>query len=548
MKASDHVIQCLEEEGVEFIFGVPGEENADVMMSLLDSNIRFVITRHEQGAAFMADVYGRLTGYPGVCLGTLGPGATNLVTGVASANMDRSPVVAITGQAASERLHKESHQNMDLVAMFKPFTKWAQSIRQPQNIAEVVRKAFKLARMEAPGAALIELPEDIARMDVAGAPIPRQYAFRRPAPAARSIEAAAQLIREAEFPVILAGNGCVRKRVSAELRELAERTGIYVAETFMGKGALDDRSDHALFTAGLGSRDHVSEVFDAADLVIAVGYNLVEWLPEAWNTGVDKRLVHVDFEPAETDSHYRVDVEMVGDIAEGLRGITAALGDIEHREFPIAARERAHMLEEIHEYDDDTAMPMKPQKILSDLRRLMDDRDILISDVGAHKMWIARHYPTYEPATCIITNGFCSMGISMPGAIAAKLVHPDRRVVGLSGDGGFMMNVQELGTAVQYNIPSVHLIWEDGRFGLIEWKQMNAFGRSSHVEFTNPDFVKLAESFGAFGIRVESADQFPDAMEQAFAQTDRPSVVVVPVDHRENLELTHRLGNLVAHG
>ena len=548
MKASDHFVRCLEEEGVEYIFGVPGEENADVMMSLLDSPIQFINARHEQGAAFMADVYGRMTGYPGVCLATLGPGATNLVTGVASANMDRSPVVALVGQAASERLHKESHQNMDQVAVFKPFTKWAQSIRQPFNIAEVVRKGFKLARAESPGATVIELPEDIAKMEVDGDPIPRQFAYRRPAPAAKSIEAVAQMIRDAEFPLILAGNGCVRKRVSRELAEFVDRTGIYVADTFMGKGALDDRHDRSLFTAGLGSRDHVNEVFDAADLVLAVGYNMVEWPPDRWNGGKPKRLVHIDFEPAETDSHYRIDVELVGDIAGGLRGITAALKGYERRDYRLAAQERSHLIEELHEFDDDLSMPMKPQKILSDLRQLMGDEDILISDVGAHKMWIARHYPTHRPATCIITNGFCSMGISMPGAIAAKLVHPDRRVVGLSGDGGFMMNVQELMTAVQYKVPSVHLVWEDGRYGLIEWKQKNAFGRASHVEFDNPEFVKLAESFGAFGVRVESADQFPAAMGQAFAQTDRPSVVVVSVDHMQNFALTERLGNLVAHG
>jgi acetolactate synthase I/II/III large subunit len=548
MKASDHVIQCLEEEGVELIFGVPGEENADLMMSLLDSDIRFIICRHEQGAAFMADVYGRLTGYPGVCLATLGPGATNLVTGVANANMDRSPVVALTGQGSTDRLHKESHQAMDVVAMFRPFTQWAHSIRRPDNIAEVVRKAFKVARMESPGATHIELPEDIAKMDVELSPIPRQYAHRRPAPASRSIRAAAEMIQQARFPVILAGNGCVRTRVSAELRELVDRTGIYVAHTFMGKGALDDRHDRSLFTVGLGSRDHVNTVFDKADLVLAIGYNMVEWLPENWNTGRAKRLVHIDFEPAEVDSHYGAEVELVGDIASGLRALNEELDAVAPRQFAVAAEERLHMQAELREFDQDRSFPMKPQKILSDLRALMADDDILISDVGAHKLWVARHYPTYVPGTCIITNGFCSMGIALPGAIAAKMVHPERRVVGLMGDGGIMMNLQELSTAVQYRVPSVNLVFEDGRYGLIEWKQMNAFGRSSHVEFPNPDFVKLAESFGAFGVRVESPDHFPIAMEQAFAQTDRPSLVVVPVDHTANFDLTERLGNLIAHG
>ena len=297
MKASQLFLRCLEAEGVEFIFGIPGEENADVMMSLLDSPIRFIICRHEQGAAFMADLYGRMTGNPGVCLGTLGPGATNLATGVANANMDNSPVVVITGQGATTRLHKESHQIMNAVEMFQPMTKWAASIYDERNIPEVVRKAFKVARAEKPGAVHVELPEDIAKNEVDERPIVAGLKVRRPIADDKTILGALDLIAGARTPVVLAGNGCVRTRVSVQLLRFIEATGIYVAMTFMGKGAISDRHPQSLYAAGLGARDHVSQAFEEADLVIAVGYDLVEWHPSRWNRGVDKKILHLDFRP-----------------------------------------------------------------------------------------------------------------------------------------------------------------------------------------------------------------------------------------------------------
>ncbi|HEX2062894.1 MAG TPA: acetolactate synthase large subunit [Acidimicrobiales bacterium] len=549
MKASDLFLRCLEAEGVEYIFGVPGEENADMMMSLLDSPIEFILCRHEQGAAFMADLYGRMTGKPGVCLGTLGPGATNLLTGVANADMDRSPVVAITGQGSTTRLHKESHQAMDVVSMFRPVTRWASSIHQPANIPEVVRKAFKIAAAEKPGATLVELPEDIAKEDIDDEPIVSNVKVRRPMPDQKSIDAALSLLARAKQPVLLVGNGCARTRVTKQLNRFVDETGIYAAMTFMGKGVISDRHPQSLYAAGLGIRDHVAKVFDQADLVISVGYDMVEWHPSRWNPEGEKTILHIDFEPAEVDGAYRPAVECVGDIAACLWAINEQLED-QHRKDDVKAFAKVReqlSYELLEEACEDDAFPMKPQRILHDLRLEMGDEDIVVCDVGAHKMWTARHYPTYAPNTCIISNGFCSMAIALPGSVATKLVHSERKVVGLQGDGGFLMNVQELATAVQYNVPAVQLVWEDSEYGLIRWKQVVEFGKHSHTEFVNPDLVSLGQAFGAHAERVGGADELRPALRRAFSVADRPSVIVVPVDYGENMKLTKRLGEMLPH-
>ena len=547
IKASDLLLRCLEREGVNTIFGVPGEENADVMISLLDSPIEFVVCRHEQGAAFMAEVYGRLTGKPGVCLATLGPGATNLVTGVANAHFDRVPLVAVTGQASTDRLHKESHQNMDVVAMFQSITKWNSSIRNAGDIPEVVHKAFKIAAAEKPGAAHIELPEDIAKEKTAVQPFRELNPTRRPAPDMKAVERALALLAEAKLPIILAGNGCVRTRASQRLCTMTEKTGIYSAQTFMGKGAVSDEHERSLYVAGLGTRDHVTEAFEKADLVICIGYDLIEWPPSRWNVGQDKKIIHIDFDPAEVDACYQVDVELVGDLAASMAAINERLGPEHEKDAQLFGHLREHMTEELHEHDADDSFPMKPQRILSDVRAVLGADDILLSDVGAHKMWVARHYPVYRPATCIISNGFCSMGIALPGAISAKRTFPDRQVIGLTGDGGFLMNIQDLATAVQYGISPTILVWEDGEYGLIKWKQEAQFGKHAYIDFTNPDLVRLAEAFGCRGTRVESAADLKPALHQALKEKERPSVVVVPVDNSENLKLTKRLGELVSH-
>ncbi len=549
IKASDLFVQCLEQEGVTHIFGVPGEENADLMISLEDSAIRFVLCRHEQAAAFMADAHGRLTGSPGVCLATLGPGATNLVTGVADANMDRAPLVAIVGQADTDRLHKESHQNMDAVAMFKPITKWARSIANTEALPEVVRKAFKIAAMEKPGACLIELPEDIAKETVSLRPLmPRK--LRRPAADHKAIAQAAQIIAEAEDVLILAGNGAIRKDAVRQLRRLAHKTGIGVVNTFMGKGGMPLDDPHCLFTIGLQSRDHISLALDRADTIIAVGYDLVEYAPEFWNNGVKKRIIHIDFEPAEIDRAYQPEVEIDADVADALWHLNEELNDrFEDRLplFDIAGRRDLHqtIADDLSAEAEDRAFPMKPQRILSDLRRAMDRDDILLSDVGAHKMWVARYYQCYEPNTCLISNGFCSMGFALPGAIGAKIAFPERRVVAVCGDAGFLMNLQDLETAVRLNLNIVIVIWDDGEYGLIKWKQQSQFdGRHSDLAFSNPDFEVLAQAFGLWGRRIESAEAFGSALDEAFTQPG-PALIAVPVDYSENLKLTERLGSLV---
>jgi len=551
MNAAELFVRCLENEGVEYIFGLPGEENAHFMLALEDSPIQFVLARHEQGAAFMADVYGRLTGKAGVCLGTLGPGAANLVTGVANANMDRSPVVVITGQADSRRQHKESHQAMDVVRMFGPVTKWSTPIIHPENIPEVVRKAFKLAEMEKPGACHIELAEDIAAAPATHQPIPRQK-LRRPVPDDKIVDRAWERICHAKRPVIIAGNGAIRTRAAKQLRLFTKATGIPVISTFMGKGSVPRDQDQCLFTIGLQTKDLVALTVDEADLVITLGYDLVEYHPRLWNADADKSIVHIDYLPAEVDENYRVDVEVVGDLAHTLWMLNQraeACDGCEDcpREFDTshALAVRKEMLADFTAHaDDDTQGSLRPQKVLHDVRQAMGPEDILLSDVGAHKLWVARYYQCDEPNTCLIPNGFCSMGFALPGAIGAKLVHPDRKVIAICGDGGFLMNAQELETARRLGANVVIMVWEDGGYGLIEWKQETQFDRHTALGFSNPDLVKLAGSFDCLGLRVDNARDLAPALEQAFA-ADRPVVISLPIDYRENLKLTERLGNIV---
>ena len=549
IKASDLFVRCLEAEGVTRIFGVPGEENADLMMSLMDSPIEFVLCRHEQAAAFMADAYGRLTGTPGVCLATLGPGATNLVTGIADANMDRAPLVAIIGQASTKRLHKESHQNMDAIAMFAPITKWAQSISGAETMPEVVRKAFKLAATEKPGACVIELPEDVAEARVSAVPMTATKT-RRPAADHKAVARAVDLIAAARTPLIIAGNGAVRKRAAKQLRRLACKTGIGVTNTFMGKGAVSLDDPHCLFTVGLQGGDHISFAIDEADTIITVGYDLVEYAPEFWHRQGNKTIIHIDFEPAEVDSAYPVAVDVVSDTADALWQINEELNRRFEGRLPLFPIEDRAELRQTIQSDlaaeaEDMSFPMKPQRIVSDLRKAMGVEDIVLSDVGAHKMWIARYYQCYAPNTCLISNGFCTMGFALPGAIGAKFAHPDRRVVAVCGDAGFLMNVQELETAVRLKLNIVCLVWDDGEYGLIKWKQQNAFdGRHSDLAFGNPDFEMLARSFGMWGRTLADAGALMPALEEAFAQ-DGPALISIPVDYAENRKLTERLGNLV---
>ncbi len=544
MKASDLFVKCLEEEGIDYIFGVPGEENADFMISLEKSKkIKFILTRHEQGAAFMAEVYGRLTGQPAGCLGTLGPGATNLITGVANANMDRAPMLVLTGQGASTRLHKESHQVMDVVSMFKPVTKWAQTILHPDNIPEIVRKAVRIARTEKPGACLIELPEDIAKQDAKTNPI-SPIRFRRSVPDDKIIDEAYQLIKNAKMPIIIAGNGCIRRRASSQLRELCEHTGIGVVSTFMAKGCVAMDSDYCLYTIGLQSKDIIAYAVDEADLIITLGYDMVEYHPSLWNANFDKKIIHADFLPAEIDANYHPQIELIGDLAHTLWMLNQRL-----QQDNMLVKKTQHtatrnaMREELAQYKDDTCDLVKPQKALWDARTVMGPEDILLSDVGAHKMWVARHYHCHEPNTCLIPNGFCSMGFALPGAVAASLVYPDKKILVVCGDAGFLMNVQEMETAARLKSNIVVMIWEDHEYGLIAWKQQAQFGHHTELSFGNPDWNSLAHAFSWHPHLVNNSKELESTLHKAFQETG-PSLVVVPIDYRENMLLTERLGNI----
>ena len=541
LNTAELLVQCLENEGVEYLFGLPGEENLHILEALRNSSIKFITTRHEQGAAFMADVYGRLTGKAGVCLSTLGPGATNLMTGVADANLDGAPLVAITGQVGTDRMHIESHQYLDLVAMFAPVTKWNTQIVRPQNTPEIIRKAFKVAQSEKPGAVHIDLPENIAAMSVSGQPL-RQDDREKVYASYRSTNAAAAAIAKAENPIVLAGNGIIRAHASEALTEFVTQMRIPVANTFMGKGAIPYTHPLSIWTYGLQQRDLISCAFDNADLVIAVGYDLIEYSPKKWNPEGEIPIIHISNNPAEVDSSYIPMVEVVGDIADSLVEIMKRT-DRQGKSTPSAARLREEIKEDYEQYAHDEGFPIKPQKIIHDLRQVMGAEDIVISDVGAHKMWMARHYHCDAPNTCIISNGFAAMGIAIPGAIAAKLVHPDKKVVAVTGDGGFMMNCQELETALRAKTPFVTLIFNDDGYGLIEWKQINQFGHSSFVDFGNPDFVKFAESMGLKGYRVQSADDLIPTLKEALAQ-DVPAVIDCPVDYEENLRFSKKSGDL----
>ncbi|WP_373478575.1 acetolactate synthase large subunit [Geminocystis sp.] len=541
MNTAELLIKCLENEGVEYIFGLPGEENLHILEALKNSSIQFITTRHEQGAAFMADVYGRLTGKAGVCLSTLGPGATNLMTGVADANLDGAPLVAITGQVGTDRMHIESHQYLDLVAMFAPVTKWNKQIVRPGITPEVVRKAFKVAEKEKPGAVHIDLPENIAAMPVEGKPL-RIDNREKIYASYRSVNAASLAIAKAKNPLILAGNGTIRAHAADILTDFATRLNIPVANTFMGKGAIPYIHPLSLWTVGLQQRDFITCAFEETDLIIAVGYDLIEYSPKRWNPDGTTPIIHIGANSAEIDSSYIPTVEVIGDIADSLDEILKRC-DRTGKATPFAVSLRNEIREDYEQYAHDEGFPVKPQKIVYDLRQVMGSEDIVISDVGAHKMWMARHYHCESPNTCIISNGFAAMGIAIPGALAAKLVNPNKKVVAVTGDGGFMMNCQELETALRVKTPFVTLIFNDNGYGLIGWKQMNQFGSTSYVDFTNPDFVKFAESMGLKGYRVTSADDLIPTLKEALEQ-DVPTVIDCPVDYRENIRFSRKSGDL----
>lgn len=548
MKASDLLVKCLEAEGVEYIFGIPGEENAAMMMSLAESSkIKFILTRHEQGAAFMADVYGRLSRKVGVCLATLGPGATNLATGVANANMDRSRLLAITGQTDSYLLHKESHQNLNVVKMFEPITKWSWSIRNAKNIPEIVRRAFKIALTEKPGSTHIELPQDVAKLDSDIPPIGSQEIFRSK-PNSKLIREAVKIILEAKKPILFVGNGCIREDASEQIRKFVQRTKICSINTFMGKGVIPDDYATHLQTIGIKDADHALQAVLEADVVISVGYDLVEYTPRMWNSELNKKIIHIDFTPSEVYTFYRPDVEIASDIGDAIEAISEELEKVQsenssldvypRKEIPDVFRKvRTEVLERIDTFKDETSYPIKPEKLVIDVRNVLNRDDILLSDVGSHKLWISKIYQTFEPNSCLVPNGFASMGFALPGAIAAKLVCPEKTIVAMTGDGGFLMNVQEIETAVRLQLPIIVIVWVDSDLNLISLKEKYEFGKSVFTKFGNPDFVNLAESFGAMGHHVKSTREFYLVLEKSKTIKDKPVIIAVDVDYSRNAVL-----------
>ena len=523
MTGAQLLVRCLEREGVRYVFGVPGEETLDVNEALARSSVQFIPVRHEQAAAFMADVWGRLTGEAGVCLATLGPGATNLATGLADANLDRAPVVAITGQLARHLLHKESHQFVDIVEVFRPFTKWNARIETGAVVAEAVRKAFKRAQEEKPGACHLELPEDVAEGEAEGEPLAADRP-RRPSPDRPSLARAADVINRAERPLILAGNGVIRGLASLELMALAERAQIPVVTTFMAKGAIPADHPLARATVGLASDDTARLGFASADVVIAAGYDPVEYGAARWNPSGTLRIVHIDFTAAEVDARYQPAVEVVADVREALELLSPLVAVRPKRTAPGRADDPR---------SQDDGFPVLPQRIIADLEAVLEPDDLVISDVGAHKLWVAKRFHARRPNTVIISNGFAAMGIGLPGAIAAKLARPERRVVTVTGDGGFLMNVQELETATRLGLAFVVLIFRDDGYGVIRWKQERQFGRTAGVEFGNPDFVALARAFGCEGVKIEAAKELRPALIAALGAS-RPVLIDCPVDYREN--------------
>lgn len=544
MKVSDLLVKCLEAEGVRYVFGLPGEENEDLLFSLEASSIEFVPCRHEQGAAFIADVWGRITGEPGVCLSTLGPGATNLMTGLADANLDKSPVVAITAQGGLERLHSESHQYLDIVSIFKPITKWNAPVYTPDVVTEIVRKAFKLASAEKPGVTHIELSEDVAGTEVKEHFDPIEPRLvRHPAPDPQAVNRAASLLMAAKRPLIIAGNGAIRDRSSRYLTRLVQTHGIPVASTFMGKGAISDRQEESLLAIGLGFKDYVMEAAEEADLVLTVGYDIAEYAPEKWNPDGRARVVHVDFTPAEVYTHYTPEVEVVGDISGSLHAIDRALMEANisyDREWYRPIRRR--ILDDIASYSLQPGQPFTIPGGLNIIRDILDDDGLLISDVGSHKMWIARNFPTHGPNGCLISNGLATMGMALPGGIAASLINPERQVVSVMGDGGSLMNIQELETAKRLGVNFTVVIFNDNDYGLISWKQRMSRHRSVSTHIDNPDFKALAESFGIRGYRPNTLDELKSQLAEAITSREM-AVVEVPVSPDVNNELVAKLAS-----
>ncbi|MDT5082299.1 MAG: acetolactate synthase large subunit [Mycobacterium sp.] len=537
------IVACLENEGVTHVFGIPGEENIRLVDALSRSSIEYVLTRHEQGASFMAEVYGRLTGNAGVCSATLGPGAINLLLGVADATTNSTPVLALSAQVGMRRSYKESHQSVDLVSMFAPVTKWSALVATPGAVPEMVRKAFKLAQTERPGAVYLAVPEDVEAADAPESAIPLHVNVPRPDdPSAAQVERAAEILRSARNPVLLAGHGAARAHASDAVRRFAEKLGMPVATTFHGKGIMPDDHPLALGAVGFMRHDYVNFGFDQADVIVAAGYELQEFDPVRINPRGDTKIIHIHRFPAEVDAHYDVAVGLHADIGRSLDALAEAV-ELDKPYTSGDERIRALLADELGKGQADDSFPLTPARIVADTRAALGREDIVLVDTGALKMWMARLYPTYEPNTCLISNGLSTMAWTLPGAIAAKIARPTANVLVATGDGSFLMNSQEIETALRVGTPMVILIWVDDAYGLISWKMDLEIGHNVDTRFGNPDFVAYAESFGAKGYRISSAAELLPTLREALA-ADTVSIVACPVDYSANSELIASLGEL----
>ncbi|MDB2590109.1 acetolactate synthase large subunit [Candidatus Thioglobus sp.] len=532
MKASDLFIKALENEGVEYIFGIPGEENLDFLESLRDSKIKFILTRHEQAAAFMAATYGRLTGRAGVCLSTLGPGATNFVTAIAFAQLGGMPLVVITGQKPIKAGLQGKFQILDIVRMMEPLVKNSEQIIYGRQIPSLVRNAFRIAETERPGAVHLELPEDIAGEEVADDRVFPRQTIHRVFASDRAIEKAVNVIKAAKRPLLLVGAGANRKRIRQPLSDFVKKTGIMFFNTQMGKGVLSGDESNFIGTAAFSSKDYVHEAIKKADLIINVGHDIIEKPPFIMK-GDEQKVIHINFHAAQINDIYYPQVDVVGNISNSIDRINESLDECHacDREWVESIREKTRKA--IHSLDNDTSFPMLPQRVVADVRKVLKDDGIVALDNGMFKLWFARHYHAYQPNTLLLDNALATMGAGLPSAMACALMYPDRQVVAVCGDGGFMMNSQELETAVRLKLNLITVIFNDSGYGMIKWKQKGQDLPDFALDFNNPDFVMYANSYGAIGHRISSSEELIPTMEKAFADGG-VHVIDLPIDYSQN--------------
>jgi acetolactate synthase I/II/III large subunit len=539
MKASDLFVKALEAEGVEYIFGIPGEENLDLLESLRDSTIKLILTRHEQGAGFMAATYGRLTGKVGVCVSTLGPGATNLVTPAAYAQLGAMPMLMITGQKPVKTSKQGRFQVIDVVDMMRPITKYTTQVVSGDRIPSAVREAFRLAHHERPGAAHIELPEDIAA-ETTTAQLLQASVARRPIAEDKAISKAVDMIRAARHPLLLIGAAANRKLTSKMLKEFVDKTGIPYVTTQMGKGVLDESDALFMGNTALSSGDFVHRAIDSADLIINVGHDVVEKPPFFMQHG-GRQVIHINFEPAAVDPVYFPQLEVIGDIANSIWQLKEQLKPSASWDFSFFKKVQAAYVSHRQESENDDRFPILPERFVRDIRKAMPKDGIVTLDNGVYKIWFARNYPAALPNTLLLDNALATMGAGLPSAMAAKIVHPNKPVITVCGDGGFMMNSQEMETAVRLKLHIVVIILRDDAYGMIKWKQTNMQFANFGLDYGNPDFVKYAESYGAKGWRIAAADEL---LPRVLACLAEPAVhlIDVPVDYSLNDQtLNHAL-------